>query len=52
VHGGGCALASLIAGRLARGESMLDAVEWAKRKHHDALADAIDVGGDMRVVVF
>lgn len=52
VHGGGCALASLIAGRLAREESLSDAVEWAKRKHHAALADAIDVGGDMRVIEF
>lgn len=57
IHGGGCTLASLIAGRLARGESfdpssIKDAVEWAKRKHHDALESAIDVGGDLRVLVF
>lgn len=51
VHGGGCTLASLIAGRLTR-DSLADAVEWAKRKHHESLADAQDVGGDMRVLVF
>ena len=51
VHGGGCTLASLIAGRLTR-DSLVNAVEWAKRKHHAALEEAIDVGGDMRVLVF
>ena len=50
VHGGGCALASLIAGRLATGKAVLDAVRWAKRVHHAALLDPADVGGDMRVL--
>src|SRR6185369_13238701 len=43
VHGGGCALASLIAGRLAlrkgahSSERVIeDAVRWAKRAHHSA----------------
>jgi hydroxymethylpyrimidine/phosphomethylpyrimidine kinase len=54
IHGAGCTLASLIAGRLAvapRG-SIVDAVRWAKRVHHEALARAIDVGGPLRVVAF
>lgn len=51
VHGGGCALASLIAGRLTR-DALPDAVAWAKRKHHEALEHAIDIGGDMHVLVF
>lgn len=51
VHGGGCTLASLIAGRLTR-DRLADAVDWAKRKHYEALCEAIDVGGDMRVLVF
>jgi hydroxymethylpyrimidine/phosphomethylpyrimidine kinase len=60
VHGGGCTLASLIAGRMAadtrayakapRGV-LVDAVRWAKRVHRAALADARDVGGAMRVLV-
>lgn len=52
-HGGGCALASLIAGRLATSEAAFDlepAVRWAKRIHHAALARATDVGGDLRVL--
>ncbi|MGD0526971.1 MAG: bifunctional hydroxymethylpyrimidine kinase/phosphomethylpyrimidine kinase [Polyangiaceae bacterium] len=65
VHGTGCTLASLIAGRLAaraprgaRGPSPVDAEElvaairWAKRVHHAALARAADVGGRMRVLLF
>jgi hypothetical protein len=31
--------------------ALLDAIRWAKRAHHRALADARDVGGDMRVLV-
>jgi hydroxymethylpyrimidine/phosphomethylpyrimidine kinase len=57
IHGGGCTFASLVAGRVASdtGSSgdvaLLDAIRWAKRAHHRALADARDVGGDMRVLV-
>jgi hydroxymethylpyrimidine/phosphomethylpyrimidine kinase len=52
-HGGGCALASLIAGRLAASDDpfvLEPAVRWAKRAHHAALAKATDVGGDLRVL--
>jgi hydroxymethylpyrimidine/phosphomethylpyrimidine kinase len=52
-HGGGCALASLIAGRLAAADDAFDlepAVRWAKRAHHAALAKATDVGGELRVL--
>jgi hydroxymethylpyrimidine/phosphomethylpyrimidine kinase len=60
VHGGGCTLASLIAGRLAADERsyeaesedmILDAVRFAKRAHFAMLGAARDVGGDMRVLV-
>lgn len=60
VHGGGCTLASLIAGRLAvdersydadGDEMIIDAVRFAKRVHHGMLAAARDVGGDMRVLL-
>ena len=53
-HGGGCALASLIAGRLALAKDPFDvkpAVRWAKKIHHHALAKAVDVGGDLRVLL-
>lgn len=43
-HGTGCVLASSIAARLARGESMLDAVRGAKSFVHDALASAPPLG--------
>lgn len=52
-HGGGCTLASLIAGRLATADDPFDlepAVRWAKRAHHAALARTTDVGGDLRVL--
>lgn len=57
VHGTGCALASLIAGRLAvrararvgRAE-LVGAVRWAKRVHHAALASAVDVGRGQRAM--
>lgn len=52
-HGGGCALASLIAARLAGSDDAFDlepAVRWAKKTHHAALARATDVGGDLRVL--
>lgn len=58
-HGGGCILASLIAGRLAMlaeprlvtERAIADAVRWAKRLHHVALQNARDVGGDLRVLL-
>jgi len=59
-HGGGCILASLIAGRLAVGDeselpvterAIADAVRWAKKLHHVALQNARDVGGDLRVLL-
>jgi hydroxymethylpyrimidine/phosphomethylpyrimidine kinase len=43
-HGTGCALASSIAARLAKGETMLDAVRGAKRWVHRALAGAPGLG--------
>jgi hydroxymethylpyrimidine/phosphomethylpyrimidine kinase len=54
VHGAGCTLASLIAGRLAvrQKSSIVDAVRWAKGVHHAALARAVDVGGPLRILVF
>lgn len=60
VHGTGCTLASLVAGRIAAdrrdfakagAKLVLDAIRWAKRVHHRALANAVDVGGEMRVLV-
>jgi hydroxymethylpyrimidine/phosphomethylpyrimidine kinase len=53
VHGGGCALASMIAGRLAvAGDGdIVSAVKWAKRTHHAMLQRPRDVGGDLRVLV-
>jgi hydroxymethylpyrimidine/phosphomethylpyrimidine kinase len=54
VHGGGCALASLIAARLAltsNGEpAIVESVRWAKKAHHGALQRLTDVGGDMRIL--
>jgi hydroxymethylpyrimidine/phosphomethylpyrimidine kinase len=59
-HGGGCILASLIAGRLAMHDgayrddperALGDAVRWAKKLHHDALRKTRDVGGDLRVLL-
>ncbi len=59
LHGGGCTLASLIAGRLARttlqGEKELDdaivhAVAWARRAHHRLLEHPRDVGGVLAVL--
>ncbi len=62
VHGTGCALASLIAGRIARRSSgksprldrdgLVAAIRWAKRTHHAALGRSVDVGDGMRVLVF
>ncbi|MDB4998568.1 MAG: Phosphomethylpyrimidine kinase [Myxococcaceae bacterium] len=59
-HGGGCFLASLIAGRLAVAAdayredpvaTLVDAVRWAKKLHHQVLVQARDVGGDLRVLL-
>ena len=59
-HGGGCVLASLIAGRLAMTEqayrddherALTAAVRWAKKLHHAALRKTLDVGGDLRVLL-
>ncbi len=51
-HGGGCILASLIAGRLASHSTgtMLDAVRWAKRAHHGLLGQMVNVGGPLQVL--
>jgi hydroxymethylpyrimidine/phosphomethylpyrimidine kinase len=57
LHGGGCTLASLIAGRLAvddRGPldaRLLRSIRWARRAHRAALRSARDVGGASRVLV-
>jgi hydroxymethylpyrimidine/phosphomethylpyrimidine kinase len=59
VHGTGCTLASLVAGRLAclleeglpDRRVLLSAVRWAKRVHHAALANAVRVGRGMRVMI-
>ncbi len=57
-HGTGCTLASLVAGRLARGarspdrEVLVAAIRWAKRVHHGALARAVRVGSGMPVLTF
>lgn len=51
VHGGGCTLASLIAGKLALETDLTAAVRWAKKVHHTALRNPVDVGGEMRVLV-
>jgi hydroxymethylpyrimidine/phosphomethylpyrimidine kinase len=53
VHGGGCVLASLVAGRMAAAPSasLVDVVRWAKKTHHEALRNASDAGGDLRVLL-
>jgi len=50
IHGGGCTLASLIAGRIALRDDVLTATRWAKRTHRALLARARDVGGPLRVL--
>ena len=59
-HGGGCILASLIAGRLAMNDeayaadpeaTLEEAVRWAKKVHHEALRRSRDVGGDLRILL-
>ena len=59
LHGGGCTLAALVAGRLAKDERKVklakkieDAVKWARRTHHALLVERIvDVGGTLRVLL-
>lgn len=60
VHGGGCVLAALVAGRIAAAADdyraaparvLLGAVRWAKKVHYEALSSTADVGGAMRVLV-
>ena len=57
LHGGGCVLASLVAGRLAVDDAgsidarLLRAVHWARRAHRRALRSPRDVGGASRVPV-
>jgi len=51
IHGAGCILSSLIAGRLAIGNDLPTAVRWAKRKHHNVLRRTVDLGGDLLVLV-
>jgi hydroxymethylpyrimidine/phosphomethylpyrimidine kinase len=50
-HGGGCVLASLIAGKLAAGLSVLEAVRWAKKVHDRALSRSVRVGEGRPVLV-
>jgi hydroxymethylpyrimidine/phosphomethylpyrimidine kinase len=60
VHGTGCVLSSLVAGRIAvdareyathGGVLVVDAVKWAKRVHHKTLATPSRVGGELAVLV-
>lgn len=55
VHGTGCTLASLVAGRLATSENadedaLVEAARWSKRVLGRALARALRIGDGMRVV--
>jgi hydroxymethylpyrimidine/phosphomethylpyrimidine kinase len=54
VHGTGCTLSSLIAGRLARARAddaaIVEAVRWAKRKLARALAHSVGIGDGHRVI--
>jgi hydroxymethylpyrimidine kinase/phosphomethylpyrimidine kinase len=59
VHGTGCTLASLIAGRLAvrsgsdaKHQTLVAAVRWARKVHHAALVRPARVGTGMRVLRF
>jgi hydroxymethylpyrimidine/phosphomethylpyrimidine kinase len=58
MHGGGCVLASLIAGHLAGHLAgaldgrLLESVRWARRRHQRALRSLRDVGGEQRVLMF
>jgi hypothetical protein len=35
-----------------RRDELVSAIRWAKRVHHGALANAVDVGEMMRVLIF
>lgn len=50
LHGGGCTLAAMIAGRLALGASTLDAARWAKRRLAFSIRRAARTGGRLFVV--
>ncbi len=54
VHGTGCTLSSLIAGKLAHGAAddaaIVRAVTWAKRRLTAALARSLEIGDGLRVV--
>ncbi len=52
LHGTGCVLASLIAGRMAARprDRLLAQIRWAKRVHHAAIVNACDVGRGARVL--
>ncbi|MCL2723677.1 MAG: hydroxymethylpyrimidine/phosphomethylpyrimidine kinase [Polyangiaceae bacterium] len=58
IHGGGCVLASLIAGYLAvharddePSARLESAVRWAKNVHHALIAEASSVGGALHVLL-
>jgi hydroxymethylpyrimidine/phosphomethylpyrimidine kinase len=57
LHGGGCTLGSLIAGRLATREGgafetrLVEAVRWARAVHQRALRTCRDIGTGSRVLV-
>lgn len=50
LHGGGCTFASLVTGKLAAGQSLRQALPWAKRTLQRALEDLVDVGGPLAVI--
>lgn len=50
IHGGGCTLAALAAGRLAAGDDLDQALQFAKTVLHEALGRLADVGGHLRVL--
>ncbi|MCL2448314.1 MAG: hydroxymethylpyrimidine/phosphomethylpyrimidine kinase [Polyangiaceae bacterium] len=68
MHGTGCTLASLVAGRLAYGshstpaqarrrgrpgvDAIVAAVRWAKRAHHRALTRVANIGEGSQVIAF
>ncbi len=52
LHGTGCVLASLIAGRIAArpADALHAQIRWAKRVHHAAIVAAYEVGAGARVL--
>ena len=48
-HGSGCTLASAIAGRLALGETMADALARAQAYTHATLAQSYAIGAGQRI---